>query len=251
MATKIDSKIIGYSVAEKSDDRKTDTTVEALQTAANTTEPAAEEKPTSNVIHMHEKVERPDVLIGSTYKIKTPLSDHALYVTVNDIVLNQGTEHELRRPFEIFINSKNMDHFQWIVALTRIMSAVFRKGGDVTFLVEELHSVFDPRGGYFRKGGKFIPSLVAELGNVIEEHLISIGMLKSKELDEHQQKLVTEKRTQYEAAQAKADVAPEAKSAAASDFPSGSQLCIKCNTKAMIIMDGCLTCLNCGDSKCG
>ncbi len=250
MTTKIDKKIIGYSVADKSEDKPTanlDTTAPALQTAANTSAPiAAEEISTSNVIHMHEKVERPDVLIGSTYKIKTPLSDHALYVTVNDIILNQGTEHELRRPFEIFINSKNMDHFQWIVALTRIMSAVFRKGGDVTFLVEELHSVFDPRGGYFKKGGKFVPSLVAELGNVIEEHLISIGMLKSKELDEHQQKHVEEKREQYNAMHKKVDGNIES-----GDFPEGAQLCMKCHTQAMIIMDGCLTCLNCGESKCG
>jgi aspartate aminotransferase len=88
------------------------------------------------------------MLIGSTYKIKTPVSDHAMYVTINDIVLNEGTEHEQRRPFEVFINSKNLDHYQWIVALTRIISAVFRKGGDVAFLVEELKAVFDPRGGY-------------------------------------------------------------------------------------------------------
>lgn len=90
----------------------------------------------ANVVQMHEKVERPEMLVGSTYKIKTPLSDHALYVTINDIVLNPQTPYEKRRPFEIFINSKNMDHFQWIVALTRIISAVFRKGGDATFLVE-------------------------------------------------------------------------------------------------------------------
>ncbi len=99
------------------------------------------------VVWMHEKLERPDVLIGSTYKIKTPVSDHAMYVTINDIMLNEGTEHEHRRPFEIFINTKNLDHFQWIVALTRIISAVFRKGGDVAFLTEELKAVFDPRGG--------------------------------------------------------------------------------------------------------
>ena len=120
---------------------------------------------------MHEKLERPEMLIGSTYKIKTPVSDHAMYVTINDIVLNEGTEHEQRRPFEIFINSKNLDHFQWIVALTRIISAVFRKGGDVTFLVEELKAVFDPRGGYWQPGGKFMPSIIAELGHVIEKHL--------------------------------------------------------------------------------
>ena len=117
---------------------------------------------------MHEKLERPEMLLGSTYKIKTPLSEHALYITVNDIVLNEGTEHEQRRPFEIFINSKNMEHFQWVLALTRIISAVFRKGGDVTVLVEELRSVFDPSGGYFKKGGKFMPSLVAEIGEVIK-----------------------------------------------------------------------------------
>ena len=102
---------------------------------------------------MTEELQRPEMLIGSTYKIKTPVSDHAMYVTINDIVLNEGTEHEQRRPFEVFINSKNLDHYQWIVALTRIISAVFRKGGDVTFLVEELKAVFDPRGGYWQPGG--------------------------------------------------------------------------------------------------
>ena len=118
------------------------------------------------------------MLIGSTYKIKTPVSDHAMYVTINDIVLNEGTDYEQRRPFEIFINSKNLDHFQWIVALTRIISAVFRKGGDVTFLVDELKAVFDPRGGYWQPGGKFMPSIIAELGYVIEKHLQTIGLMR-------------------------------------------------------------------------
>src|SRR5690606_31007823 len=108
---------------------------------------------------MHEKLARPEILEGNTYKIKTPLSDHALYITINDVVLNPGTDHEVRRPFEIFINSKNLEHFQWVVALTRVISAVFRKGGDVTFLVEELKAVFDPQGGYFKSGGRFMPSL--------------------------------------------------------------------------------------------
>jgi hypothetical protein len=133
---------------------------------------------TAKVIRMHERLERPEVLIGSTYKIKTPISDHAMYVTINDIVLNEGTEYEQRRPFEIFINSKNLDHFQWIVALTRIISAVFRKGGDVTFLVDELKAVFDPRGGYWQPGGKFMPSIIAELGYVIEKHLQTIGLMQ-------------------------------------------------------------------------
>ncbi len=129
---------------------------------------------------MDESLQRPETLIGMTYKIKSPLFEHALYVTINDIVLNAGTPHEQRRPFEIFINSKNMDHFQWIVALTRIMSAVFRKGGDCTFLVEELKAVFDPRGGYLKKGGIYMPSIVAEIGAVLERHLIAIGMLEAR-----------------------------------------------------------------------
>jgi len=235
MAIKIDKKIVKYNVANKEE--------EAKKAAL---EPVAEKPaPVSNVIHMHEKVERPEMLLGSTYKIKTPLSEHALYLTINDIILNPGTEHELRRPFEIFINSKNMDHFQWIVALTRIISAVFRKGGDVTFLVEELHAVFDPRGGYFKKGGKFMPSLVAELGEAIETHLRMIGLIKDEGLDEHQKKLIAEKRAQYEKS------VKTAETSAPSEFPDGAQLCIKCNTKAMIKMDGCMTCLNCGESKCG
>jgi len=207
---------------------------------------AAGEHELAEVVHMHEQVERPPMLRGSTYKIKTPQSEHAMYVTINDIVLNEGTEHELRRPFEVFINSKNMDHFQWIVALTRIMSAVFRKGGDVTFLVEELHSVFDPRGGYFKKGGRYMPSLVAELGSVIEQHLVDIGLLEKADLDAHQKAHVEEARAKFQ--KAKADAADEQLD---SDFPDGAALCAKCHTKAMVQLDGCLTCLNCGESKCG
>ncbi|MBT8446291.1 MAG: NrdJb [Gammaproteobacteria bacterium] len=191
------------------------------------------------VVQMHEKVERPPMLEGSTYKIKTPQSDHALYVTINDIVLNPGTEHELRRPFEMFINSKNMDHFQWIVALTRIISSVFRKGGDVTFLVEELRSVFDPRGGYFKKGGRFVPSLVAEIGDVLEEHLRAIGILKDEPQDPHQAAFLEQKKAEAGAA------------ADGDDFPAGAELCTRCHTRALVFLDGCLTCLSCGDSKCG
>ena len=231
MVTKITKDIVGFEVAQES------TEAEKLE--------AAKEEALNNVVQMHEKVERPEMLLGSTYKISTPLSDHALYVTVNDIVLNPNTEHELRRPFEMFINSKNMDHFQWIVALTRIISAVFRKGGDINFLVEELRSVFDPSGGYFKKGGKFMPSLVAEIGDVLESHLRMIGMLKDDGLDDHQKKLIDEKRAEYESTLKGAEAcSPEA-------FPDGAKLCIKCSTKAMILMDGCMTCLNCGESKCG
>ncbi len=235
MTIKIDKKITGYSVVqpEKEGTKDKSATADAKREASG------------NVVQMHEKLERPDMLLGTTYKVKTPLSEHSLYVTINDIILNPGTEHELRRPFEIFINSKNMDHFQWIVALTRIISAVFRKGGDVTFLVDELRSVFDPRGGYFKKGGKYMPSLVAEIGDAIESHLRMIGLLKSNTLDEHQKKLIDEKRAQFDS------YANKAEKADPGDFPTGAQLCIKCNTKAVIKMDGCMTCLNCGDSKCG
>ena len=239
MAIKIEKKIVGYEVAKEEEDKKVEAEVQA--------EPEAEEKAVAGekVIQMHEKLERPDMLLGSTYKVKTPLSEHALYVTINDVILNPGTDHEIRRPFEVFINSKNMDHFQWIVALTRIISAVFRKGGDVTFLVDELRSVFDPRGGYFKKGGKYMPSLVAEIGDAIECHMRMIGLLKDDDLDEHQKKLIEEKRAQYESTVKKAE------SNDPGDFPDSAQLCNKCNTKAAILMDGCMTCLNCGDSKCG
>lgn len=203
----------------------------------------------TNVVQMHEKVERPEVLVGSTYKIKTPLSDHALYVTINDIILNPQTPYEKRRPFEIFINSKNMDHFQWIVALTRIISAVFRKGGDATFLVEELRSVFDPQGGYFKRGGKYTPSLVAEIGDAIESHMRMIGMICDEGLDEHQQKLVDEKRREFEDRTREIGSSETASDSPA--FPPESRLCYKCQTKAMVMLDGCMTCLNCGDSKCG
>lgn len=238
MPIKIESKIVGYEVVKEDED---DQAAEAALAAVK-----GEAEAESNVVQMHEKIERPEMLLGSTYKVKTPLSEHALYITINDVILNEGTENELRRPFEIFINSKNMDHFQWIVALTRIISAVFRKGGDVTFLVDELRSVFDPRGGYFKKGGKYMPSLVAEIGDAIECHLRMIGLLKDDGLDEHQKKLIAEKKAQFEKA---AKAATEADGG--SDFPAGAQLCAKCSTKAVVKMDGCMTCLNCGDSKCG
>ncbi|MBM5812043.1 MAG: NrdJb [Gammaproteobacteria bacterium] len=200
---------------------------------------------TGKVVWMHEKLERPEVLIGSTYKIKTPVSDHAMYLTINDIVLNEGTEHEHRRPFEIFINSKNLDHFQWIVALTRIISAVFRKGGDVAFLTEELKAVFDPRGGYWQPGGKFMPSLVAEIGYVVERHLQSIGLMPAAEMDAARRQLIESKRSEWEQRHRQQDAF------ARSSYPEGAQLCGKCHTAAVVMMDGCMTCLACGDSKCG
>ena len=271
MAIKIEKKIKGYAVV-KPEDKAAPAAAPAAAPKAAKPEPKQAE-----VIQMHESVERPEQLIGSTFKIKSPLFEHALYVTINDIVLNAGTPYEQRRPFEIFINSKNMDHFQWIVALTRIMSAVFRKGGDVTFLVEELKAVFDPRGGYFKAGGVYMPSIVAELGNIIEAHLTMIGLLKGVELSDAQKALIAEKRAAYERKSAKKNsevstagemggamvgedaaqyATPSSQANPQSDdsagaFPPGAMLCGKCNTQALVLLDGCQTCLNCGYSKCG
>ena len=235
MTTKINSKIVGFKVLTKEDK-------EAVAKAEN-------DEQMDTVESMHENLKRPEMLFGSTYKIKTPQSEHALYITVNDMILNMGTEHEVRRPYEVFINSKNMEHFQWVLALTRVISAVFRKGGDVCFLVEELKAVFDPKGGYFKKGGTFMPSLVAEIGFAIESHLKFIGMIKDDELDEHQKKMIAAKRKEFE------EMNKVSKGTIDSDdsnsFPEKAQLCTKCQTKALVLMDGCMTCLNCGDSKCG
>lgn len=165
--------------------------------------------------------DRSPILSGKTYKIpKSPLSESALYVTLND--------HE-DRPFEIFINSKDTKHYQWVIALTRVVSAVFRKGGDCTFLIEELKSIYDPNGGYFKKG-KYIPSLVAEIGEVLEQHFIGLGLYaKDESLAVMAQAMVKEK------------TLPDALRA---------QVCPKCGEAALVKMDGCLTCTACGDSKC-
>jgi len=265
MAVKIDKKIKGYTVVTAEDKARE---VAPPVVAAPVDRAVMEaEAAKDNIIHMHERIERPEVLIGSTYKIKSPMVEHAMYVTINDIVLNAGTEHELRRPFEVFINSKSMEHFQWIVGLTRIMSAVFRKGGDVTFLVEEMKAVFDPRGGYFKAGGVYMPSLVAEIGAVVEEHMKSIGLIVDPEMSAHQKALIAEKRKQFEERSKKnsdvtaAGVAAQASAAGTQEdiavtgdgtsFPPSATMCHKCSTKALVIMDGCATCLNCGYSKCG
>jgi hypothetical protein len=258
MAIKIDNKIKAYSVHKPGEEAPAEAVAAAPAPAPEPVEEQAVEQ-------MNERLERPEVLEGSTYKIKSPLVEHAMYVTINDIVLNPGTEHEARRPFEVFINSKNMDHFQWIVALTRIMSAVFRKGGDVTFLVEEMKAVFDPRGGYFKAGGVYMPSLVAELGYVVEDHLKQIGMLGGDPLGTSEREALAAKRVQFEQAEGKKkteelkpamDAKPPLTVVAADPapvmaFPPSATLCGKCHTKAVVLMDGCQTCLNCGYSKCG
>ena len=168
---------------------------------------------------------RPTELRGTTYKIKTPHSEHALYVTITDMEMDGRLA-----PREIFINSKNMENFAWIVALTRVISAIFRHGEDPAFLVEELRSVFDPKGGYFKPGGKYMPSLVAEIGECLDIHMKNLGLIQ--EVEQSQELMV------------KRDIAKE------NGLVGGSQ-CPKCLAMAMVKMDGCDTCLECGHSKCG
>ena len=175
-----------------------------------------------DVIYMSEPLERPAELEGATYKLKWPDSNHAIYLTVNDIVLGGH-----RRPFEVFINSKNMEHFAWTVALTRMISAVFRRGGDVSFVVEELKAVFDPRGGAWMNG-KYIPSILAAIGGVLEQHMITIGFLEGEGLG-----LKTDPT---------ADVVNL-------DPPRGPA-CPACGQHDMRMIEGCMTCANCGHSKC-
>jgi len=220
MTTEIKKKITAYKVVDKN--------AEELLIAAN-------ELPEM----MHEGLSRPEILKGSSYKIKTPQSEHALYVTINDMVLNEGTDNEELHPYEIFVNSKNMENFQWVVALTRVTSAVFRKGGDVGFLVDELKVVFDPQGGYWKKGGVFMPSLVAEIGCTIETHLKSTGRIKTV-VDEHQQAFIAAKRKEFD----------EREGSDNATFNDKAIMCKKCNSKSVIMMDSCLCCTTCGDSKC-
>jgi len=241
MTIKISKNIAGYEVVKPEEELA----------AKKLADEKKEARASAKVVRMTEKVMRPEgmeALEGSTYKIKTPLDDHAMYVTINDIILNSGTEYEQRRPFEIFINSKNMNHFQWIVALTRLMSAVFRKGGDVTFLAEELQAVFDPKGGYFKTGGRFMPSIVAEIGDVIAHHMQKIGLMEKESLSEQQKLILEQKRAEVEDAQKKTKDEPNGDE---TGYPASATLCNKCHTKAVVVMDNCATCLSCGYSKCG
>ena len=213
MSIKIEKKITGYEVAK----------------------PEAETaKKDDNIASIAPLLERDEVLVGQTYKIKTPHSEHAMYITINDVVVNQGEESEHRRPFEIFINTKNMEHFMWIVTLTRVISAIFRKGGDITFLVEELKAVFNPRGGYYKKGGKYMPSIVAEIGEVIQQHLVSIGMMEGQLPTEE---LIAKRK--------------EAEEKLGKDAIAKGNQCDKCGAMAVVRLDNCNCCLECGDSKCG
>ena len=178
----------------------------------------------ADVIYMAEPLDRPAALEGNTYKVKWPDSEHALYITVNDVVI---AGH--RRPFEVFINSKNMEHFAWTVALTRMISAVFRRGGDVSFVVEELKAVFDPRGGAWMKG-KYVPSILAAIGGVLEQHMVAIGFIEGEGMG------------------LKAD--PQAEAVAVGERPKGKP-CPSCGEYGMKMESGCESCPSCGHSKCG
>ena len=195
----------------------------SVLSVSESSEAAPETDQGAEVIYMSEPLDRPQALEGQTYKLKWPDSEHAIYLTVNDVVLNGH-----RRPFEVFINSKNMEHFAWTVALTRMISAVFRRGGDVSFVVEELKAVFDPRGGAWIKG-KYIPSILAAIGGVLETHMVAIGFLEGEGLGLKQD--------------------PQAV------MPAGAsgkgKACSSCGQYDLRMVEGCMTCASCGYSKCG
>ena len=233
MALRIEEKIVGFGLVDNA----------SSESSSSEVPPAAlpnpkDMDPTATALEtMSEALERQEELTGSTYKIKPPTLNHAIYVTINDIVLNEGTPYETRRPYEIFIASKNMENIEWMVALTRVMSAVFRKGGNLTFLVEELQAIFSPQGGYLKPGGVFMPSVVAEFGAVLKRHLVKLGLMEEDNLEPEQRAYLEEKIREV------ADAQPA--------FGQHARICWKCHHKAVIKVDGCDTCMNCGDSKCG
>ncbi len=193
------------------------------QNAASPTVTTRPDHPASgSVVYMTRPLDRPGDLSGHTYKVRWPDLDHAFYITINDI-----EQDGRKRPFEIFINSKNMEHYAWTVALTRMISAVFRRGGDITFVVEELKAVFDPRGGQWM-GGRYIPSLLAAIGDVIERHMIATGFIPGKDEETAQTRQL----------------------AIAGEETARFRLCPRCSSAALARIEGCDTCLSCGYSKC-
>ncbi len=198
----------------------------SVLSVSESTDAAPEADRGADVIYLSEPLDRPSELEGQTYKLKWPDSEHALYITVNDIVI---AGH--RRPFEVFINSKNMEHYAWTVALTRMISAVFRRGGDISFVVEELKAVFDPRGGAWI-GGRYVPSILAAIGGVIERHLIAIGFIAGEGLG------------------LKSDPKAVAVAVAVGEGAPRGPACPACGNFGLKMVGGCLTCPHCGHSKC-
>ena len=202
---KIDQKIIGWSVKTTQDEEGNTHTVREAETLA-----------------------RPRVVEGRTYKINPAVTDSAMYITINDLILDDGTH----RPLEMFISSKHVAHQQWITALTRMISAIFRKPGPFLFVAEELQQIFDPQGGYFCDQ-KMVPSVVAHVGMILQEHFEYIGLIDKPELTDVQKSVISEK-----VEKAKANGVT-------------MQVCSICRETSVIMMDGCMTCTACGDSKCG
>jgi ribonucleoside-diphosphate reductase alpha chain len=196
---------------------------EASDAAPQTASSVAASEDGAEVVYMSEPLERGTELEGMTYKLKWPDSNHAIYITINDVVLGGR-----RRPFEVFINSKNMEHFAWTVALTRMISAVFRRGGDVSFVVEELKAVFDPRGGAWMKG-KYVPSILAAIGGILEQHMVRTGFMLG------------------EGTGLKADPTADVVNLGG----ARGAACASCGEYAMRMVEGCMTCASCGHSKCG
>jgi hypothetical protein len=187
-----------------------------------------DEQGNTHTIREAETLDRPRVVDGQTYKISPAVTDSAMYVTINNITLDDGTV----RPIEIFINSKTVAHQQWITALTRMVSAIFRKPGPYLFVAEELEQIYDPQGGYF-EGGKMMPSVVAHVAAVLREHFISIGAMDAPELTLVQKEIIAEKVV------------------VAKSKGIEMQVCPDCHETALLMLDGCLTCTSCGNSKCG
>ena len=197
----------------------------SVLSAASEEKSASDQEANGDIIYMSEPLDRPSTLEGNTYKLKWPDSEHAIYVTINDIIVN-----DKRRPFEVFINSKNMEHFAWTVGLTRMISAVFRRGGDVSFVVDELKAVFDPRGGAW-VGGKYIPSILAAIGGILEEHMMKIGFIKDSDTSLFHKSGEVTKVENLKLSRQKS--------------------CTSCGQFDLQMIEGCMTCRSCGYSKCG
>ena len=197
----------------------------SVLSAASEEKSSSDQEVNGDIIYMSEPLDRPSTLDGNTYKLKWPDSEHAIYVTINDIIVN-----DKRRPFEVFINSKNMEHFAWTVGLTRMISAVFRRGGDVSFVVDELKAVFDPRGGAW-VGGKYIPSILAAIGGVLEEHMMKIGFIKDSDTSLFHKSSEVTKVENLKLSRQKS--------------------CTSCGQFDLQMIEGCMTCRSCGYSKCG
>ncbi len=250
--------VTGSVLTVKKDDKKKLAPVQQTLPLGKAQPRAADPFEAGGVVYMTRPLDRPEALPGQTYKIKWAEAEHALYITINDTVTDGR-----RRPFEVFINSKNTEHYAWTVALTRMISAVFRRGGDVSFVVEELKAVFDPRGGQWMNG-RYVPSLLAAIGEVIERHMIQIGFLRAGEA------LVADPMAEQMPAVAVVahELAPpsQATSAVANLFAQtmssgstnagpqrlpGARTCPKCQAPTLIRQEGCDSCSSCGYSKCG